>query len=150
MKELEYSEQFLAAWGKYPHCKKPYRSGKSMSWVIWKRLKLDDSEHVKGWIEATTEPNDPYTVGFQVWLKKHDLNEKPPQSSSLPPYEHTDWSVVPSVQKHIADLAAYREAENERLKPMRDLAGQIFEQNKGWASYRQCVEEAKKRMSNQG
>ena len=120
-----------------------------MSWVIWKRLKLDDAEHVVGWIEATTELGDPYVKGFQVWIKLHDLNEQPPQppqSPSLPPYEHTDWSVVPSVQKHIADLAAHREAEKVRLQPMRDLAAEIFETKKDWP-YRDCIVEAKRRIA---
>ncbi len=145
MKELEYSEQFLAAWSKYPHCKKPYRSGKAASWKVWKRLKLDDAEHVLGWIEAY-EPSSNGSHGFQVYLKLHDFNEEPPQSPSPPHHEHTDWSTLPSVQAHIKALADQREAEKVRLKPVRDLAAELYIKHSAWASYSRCLAEAKKRL----
>ncbi len=95
-KSDKYSPQFLVAWDKYPHCKKPYRSGKAASQRAWRSLKLDDHiDNVVSWIEDTVV-GDKWTKGFQVWLKMHDLTSPPPGGDKSVETTESTTSEAPS------------------------------------------------------
>lgn len=78
---MTYSTPFLLAWKEYLHWK--VRSSKIKSYEVWRRRGLDDqADTVIQWIHADDSvAGDKFTPGMQVWLKKHDFNEPPPQAT---------------------------------------------------------------------